>query len=262
MHQFDQDILLLPGGDNRYKTTVAGNWSINGNPDGGYLMALLAQAALGHSEKRALSILTANFISRCEPGEVELSVESMGATRHFDRWQVKLVQGGEEKVRSMATLMDRSTGGAQKSYEKSMPELEPVEKCVKFPEMPGYTLFRNMEVLLDPRCAGWTNGDLIDRSELKGWIRFKDDRPFDQPALMLIADSFPPPIFASQGMVAWVPTLEMSVNIRNLPETRWLKCVFRSRFLNGGMVEEDGEIWDEAGELVAISRQVAQFRKG
>ena len=116
MHQFDQDILLSPGGDNRYKTTVAGNWSINGNPDGGYLMALLAQAALGCSEKRALSILTANFISRCEPGGVELSVESMGATRHFDRWQVKLVQGGEEKVRSMATLMDRSTGGAQKSY--------------------------------------------------------------------------------------------------------------------------------------------------
>ena len=127
--------------------------------------------------------------------------------------------------------------------------------------MPGYTLFDNMDVLLDPGCAGWITGNLADRSELKGWIKFKDDRPFDQPALMLIADSFPPPVFVSQGMVAWVPTLEMSVNIRNLPDTRWLKCVFRSRFLNGGMVEEDGEIWDETGELVALSRQVAQFRK-
>jgi len=127
--------------------------------------------------------------------------------------------------------------------------------------MPGYSLFDNMDVLLDPDCAGWTTGKLGDRSELRGWIKFKDDRPFDEPALLLAADAFPPPVFATQGMVAWVPTLEMSVNIRNRPQTRWLKCVFRTRFLNGGMVEEDGELWDEDGELTAISRQVAQYRK-
>ena len=261
MRQFDQDILLTSNGNKRYKAAVAGNWSVNGNPDGGYLMALLARAALSSSEKEAIVILTANFIARCESGEAELSVEHMGATRRFDRWQVSLIQDGEDKVRAMATLMDRKAEQAGKRYENAMPALAPVEECIKFGQMPGYTLFDNMDVLLDPDCSGWITGVPADRSELKGWIKFKDDRPFDQPALMLIADSFPPPIFVSQGMVAWVPTLEMSVNIRNLPETRWLKCVFRSRFLNGGMVEEDGEIWDETGELVAISRQVAQFRR-
>lgn len=148
-----------------------------------------------------------------------------------------------------------------KRYEADQPEVAPVESCIKFGEMPGYTLFDHMDVLLDPGCAGWITGDLAERSELRGWVKFKDERPFDAPALMLIADAFPPPIFVSQGMVAWVPTLELAVNIRNLPGTRWLKCVFSSRFLNGGMVEEDGEIWDETGELVAISRQVAQYRR-
>ncbi len=261
MHVFDQDIRIAPEGDNRYKTTVAGNWSVNGTPDGGYLMALLARAAMAHSEKSGLSVLTANFIARSKPGPAELIVEKIGATRNFDRWQVSLVQEKAETLRSMVTLMEPSPGQAGRRYEKNAPMLAPAEACIRFGEMPGYTLFDNMDVLLDPGCSGWIDGDLDERSELRGWIKFTDDRPFDAPALMLIADAFPPPIFVSQGMVAWVPTIELSVNIRNLPDSRWLKCVFRSRFLNGGMVEEDGEIWDAAGELVAISRQVAQYRK-
>ncbi|MCP3955904.1 MAG: thioesterase family protein [Desulfobacterales bacterium] len=261
MHLFEQDIHLSPDGESRYTARVSDNWSINGTPDGGYLMALLARAAMAHSKKKGLSVLTANFIARSEPGPAELIVSKMGATRNFDRWQVSLAQNQAEKLRSMVTLMNPAPGQAGQRYEKHAPMLAPAETCIKFGEMSGYTLFDNMDVLLDPGCSGWIAGDLDARSELRGWIKFRDDRPFDPPALMLIADAFPPPIFVSQGMVAWVPTIELSVNIRNLPDTRWLKCVFRSRFLNGGMVEEDGEIWDEAGELVAISRQIAQYRK-
>ena len=261
MHVFDQDTRITPGDDNRYEAAVAGNWSINGTPDGGYLMALLARAAMAHSEKSELSLLTANFIGRSVPGPAELSVAKMGATRNFDRWQVSLIQERAEKLRSMVTLTNPLQGQAGKRYEKDAPVLAPAEACVRLGEMQGYTLFDNMDVRLDPGCSGWIAGDLGERSELRGWIKFKEDRPFDQAALMLIADAFPPPILVSQGMVAWVPTLEMSVNVRNLPQSRWLKCVFRSRFLNGGMVEADGEIWDAAGELAAISRQVAQYRK-
>jgi acyl-CoA thioesterase len=104
-------------------------------------------------------------------------------------------------------------------------------------------------------------GALSDKSEQKGWIKFKDNRPHDIFSVLLMADSFPPPVLASQGMIEWVPTIELSVNIRNIPETRWLKCIFRTRFITCGLLESDGEVWDEQGSLVAISRQIAQFRK-
>ena len=79
-------------------------------------------------------------------------------------------------------------------------------------------------------------------------------------SILLIADAFPPAVLSSQGMVAWVPTIEFSVNIRNIPTTQWLKCIFRTRFITCGLLEEDGEIWDQKGELIAISRQIAQYR--
>jgi len=80
-------------------------------------------------------------------------------------------------------------------------------------------------------------------------------------SIFLIIDSFPPPILASHGIVAWVPSIELSVNVRNLPKTKWLKGIFRTCFVENGILEEDGEIWDGNGGLVAISRQIAQFRK-
>jgi hypothetical protein len=95
----------------------------------------------------------------------------------------------------------------------------------------------------------------------EGPLRFRDERPLDVTSIFLIADAFPPPVFASLGMIAWVPTIELSVNVRNIPASKWLKCVFRTRFINCGLCEEDGEVWDEDGSLVAISRQIAQFRQ-
>jgi acyl-CoA thioesterase len=118
-----------------------------------------------------------------------------------------------------------------------------------------------MNVLLDPSSAGWMQQKLVNISEHKGWISFKEDRPHDMASVLFMADAFPPPVFASQGVAAWVPTIELSVNVRSIPSTKWLKCIFRTRHITCGLLEEDGELWDEHGTLVAVSRQIAQFRK-
>lgn len=260
MHLFDQDILLTKEKPDAFQTQISRNWSINGNPNGGFLMALMANAMLQNANKKSIAISTATYLAKTLPGKADIFTENIVLSNHFDRWQAKLVQDGKEKIRAIATFSDASDDPAEKRYEKQPPDVAPKEDCMQIPPMGNYTVYENMEVRLDPGCAGWFTGSLIDISEHKGWIRFKDGRPFDELSVLLAADAFPPPVFTSQGMTAWVPTIEFSVNLRNIPATPWLKCIFRTRFINNGILEEDGEIWDENGELVAVSRQIAQFK--
>ncbi|MBE0558680.1 MAG: hypothetical protein IH628_15750 [Proteobacteria bacterium] len=124
MNLFDADIQLRDAGNSRFVGSVSDNWSVNGNPNGGYLMAMIANAMLRKSDKKDTPTVTANYISRCVPGDAEISV-----------------------------------------------------------------------------------------------------------------------------------------NVRNLPKTDRLKCSLRTRFITCGLLEADGEVWDEEGNLAAISRQIAQFRK-
>jgi acyl-CoA thioesterase len=261
MHAFDRDIALTPLDRSRFRAAVSPAWCINKTPHGGYLMALAANAMLRVSRNRETPIITANFAARCLPGPVEISVEKFSQSSQFERFHARIVQHGGDKIRIMGTFTHINSDG-EKRYETSPPDIAPAGQCIEMPAMPGYTLFEQVSVRLDPACAGWMSGRLTERSEHKGWFSFRQPRPFDIAAVLLAADAFPPPVFASQGMVAWVPTLELSVNIRHLPAGRHLMCFFRSRFINNGLLDEDGELWDEEGELVAISRQISQFRRG
>ncbi|MFO8048234.1 MAG: thioesterase family protein [Desulfosudaceae bacterium] len=261
MTQFDNDIALSAGPAGTFGAEISPRWSINDNPDGGYLMALLAEAVRIRSDKPWPAIITANFIARCRPGPAEIKTSRLGSSRSFERWQAELLQEGQAKIRVLGTMIDRQAE-AEKRYELPPPEMAAREKCFSFPGFPAYTLFEQMDVRLDPDCAGCLSGGaLAEKSEFRGWISFREERDFDPAAILLAADSFPPPVLASHGMVAWVPTIEMSVNIRNMPQSRWLKAVFRSSFINNGIVEEDGQLWDETGELIAISRQIAHYRR-
>lgn len=92
---------------------------------------------------------------------------------------------------------------------------------------------------------------------MRGWFALVDEEPTDAIALLLAADAFPPPIFNSDIPMAWVPTVELTVHLRGDPSPGPLRCAFRSRFIHNGLLDEEGEIWDSAGHLVAQSRQLS-----
>ena len=72
----------------------------------------------------------------------------------------------------------------------------------------------------------------------------------------MVVDALPPVTF-DLGQLGWAPTLELTVHVRARPAPGWLKVRHVTRNVAGGMFEEDCEVWDSAGRLVAQSRQLA-----
>ncbi len=257
---FHDDISVIEKNPGVFEGTVTGNWSVNGNPNGGYLMAILASAIMKRSDKKFTPIMTANYIARCVPGKAVVVVEEISRSTQFNRYEARLIQDGKEKIRALGTFMLEKADCAIERYESGAPELAPVESCISMPELPHYTLFENLDMRIDPASAVWMQGQTAEKSEQKGWVKFRDGNSYDIFSLFLIADSIPPAIFVSQGPVSWVPTIELSTNIRNMPQTDRLKFILRTRFVTCGLLEADGELWDDAENLVSISRQIAQIR--
>ena len=101
--------------------------------------------------------------------------------------------------------------------------------------------------------AGAPSGNLV----IRGWFELLDNEPIDSIALLLGLNIFPPTAFPGKLPVSWVPTVEMTAHVRSKPAPGPLRCQFTTRFVSGGFLEEDGEIWDSTGTLVAQSRQLA-----
>ena len=110
---------------------------------------------------------------------------------------------------------------------------------------------------IDPAYVGWAVGKPSGSGIIQGWFKLADDRPLDPIALLMVVDALPPVTF-DLGLPGWAPTLELTAHVRARPAPGWLKVRHATRNLAGGMFEEDCEVWDSTGRLVAQSRQLAR----
>ncbi len=61
------------------------------------------------------------------------------------------------------------------------------------------------------------------------------------------------------GAQGWVPTGRTDRPRPRAPAPGWLRVWVATRFLAGGYLEEDAEVWDSTDTLVAQSRQLARL---
>ncbi len=250
-YELDDDTTLTADASGLYRGRMSDRWNVGAVPNGGYVLAF-GMAAL----KRALPqpdpiTVTAHYLGPAAAGEAEVEVHMLKAGRQFCTATGGIRQNGREIVRMLATYGDLSQTNGPMHIDAVAPIVPPIDHPPLSLEPPMPIAIRQR---FEQRFAD--NGGAAPRAETRGWIRFADRRPMDTHCLGLIADAFPPAVFnvTERG---WVPTLELTVHVRARPRSNVLHCVFRTRFLFGGFLEEDGEMWDEAGNLVAQSRQLA-----
>lgn len=257
---FDRDTAVSEVADGRYAAELTANWNIGDRPNGGYLLAVAGRAMGAASTRPDPLSLTGHFLSSPLPGPAVLDVERIRSGRAHATLGARLEVGGQERLRTLGVFGALGATGGPTAVAATPPDLLPLEECVAGgAELPGgfhVNLAEQFDTRFDPRTAGWVVGRPSGRAELGAWVRFADGREPDLWCLPLIVDALPPTIFGL-GLSGWTPTLELTVHLRAHPAPGWLRLWTTTRVLVGGYLEEDAEVWDADGKLVAMSRQLA-----
>ena len=260
MTEFDADTAAArtAGG---WALTLTDRWDIADRPNGGYLLASVVRAMAGDVGRPDPLTVTAHYLRPAAAGPAAVTVEVIRTGRRLATAIARLEQGGRERLRVLATFGDLAAATGPDLVTAVAPDLPGPEDCVPLagrrPEgmvdLPR--IHARFDARIDP-AVGWPRGERSGEARIAGWIRFADGRPPDVWSLVLFADAFPPAVFDAVPS-GWVPTVELTVHLRARPAPGWLRAEFRTRVLRNGMLEEDGELWDEDNQLVAMSRQLA-----
>lgn len=258
-YRFDNDTVLIQAGDGRFTTEISPGWrAIGGQPNGGYLLALALKAATASVPGTQAYSVNAHFLRPGELGGAEISTEVVKLGKIKSTVAAGLSQSGKERVRLIATLGHPMSEEEPQLALAPPPPLPGPDECVEAPlgvAGADADIAERFDYRVTPTTR-WITGKTGDSAVIEGWVRFSDGREPDLESLPLFADAFPPAIYEFVE-AALVPTAELSVHLRRRPAAGWLQVRFQTRLLSGEILEEDGEIWDSQGNLVAMSRQLA-----
>jgi acyl-CoA thioesterase len=262
---FDRHTAVQALGGGRYAAELSAGWVVGGGVNGGYLLAVMGNALCAALPTKPDPVtVSAYYLSASTPGPATVSVDVRRDGGSVATAAVDLEQEDGSRITALATcgdlgrLAERAPGVRTMAAEPSLP---PPEACVRSTDAPAAVkayvpMLDRFDLRLDPAHAAWGEGEPAMTGVVAGWFRFADDRPADAVSLLAVCDVLPPVTF-DLGLPGWAPTLELTAHVRAHPAPGWLKVRHQTRNLAGGMFEEDCEVWDSAGRLVAQSRQLA-----
>jgi acyl-CoA thioesterase len=271
---FDAETRLTAGPqDGTFKVTISDRWSGLASVNGGFLIAgclKALDAVLPFPDPISVSGL---FLRPGNPGEAVIRAEVIRAGRTTAFGQASLFQspggagsrgsGGREVLRVTAAFADLTAAPLQPAVTPEYagltpPKLPDPAECKRLAGLAGITMGRRFEFRA-PAQPGWLSGQPSGEPSAEFWMRFADGRPADTLTLPLMVDAAPPA--ALELGATGSTTIELTTHIRARPAPGWLACRAATRYVADGYHDEDFEVWDSTGTLVAQSRQLALIRR-
>jgi hypothetical protein len=269
--EYDAHIAVTRTAPGEFATELDGGWVVGGGVNGGYLLGVVGNAIRASVPGKPDPIsVSAYYLSASVPGPARIATQVKRNGGSVATVAAELWQGapGEGSVRltALATYGDLGAlpGGVETTAAE--PDLPPRGRCVPNTMAPEDVrrmapMMERFDMLFHPEQVGWAVGQPSGNGVISAWFRLKDGREPDPISLLTVVDLLPPVTF-DLGRPGWAPTLELTAHVRAVPAPGWLKVRHETRNVAGGMFEEDCEVWDSAGRLVAQSRQLARLPRG
>jgi hypothetical protein len=285
---FDEATAVTRRGEGRYDALLDARFALvvpgSATPpaiNGGALLATVMRAVLAESPLPHPVATSAHFlrVGAIAPAEVHVTWLKHGRTAATAR--AALSQDG--KVILDATMTVGTVPGAAEAagaghaadaipgtllWTGPPPGFPPISDCVDLGEWRGTSssdgasgYAAQVDMLMDPATTGWRRGEPSGLPEMRGYFQLRDRQDPDPYVLAMAVDGLPPVVFGL-GATSWAPTVELTWHMRAVPGPGPLAVAARARHVSGGWFDEEAEVWDAAGRLVAQSRQIARVGRG
>lgn len=253
MGRFGEATAVRRVADGRYAAELDGGFGFAEALNGGYLMAVLARATIDASAHEHPIATSATFLRVAKAGPAQVRVEPRKTGRTTEVARVTLVQDDRPIVDALITT--GTLGDAEPVYAKECPELPPPEECLaSTPDQPFTGL---VDLRYDRATMGWLDGRPTGVPEMRAYFGLRE--PYEPDGILLaLAVDVLPPVALNTGAYGWSPTVELTWHMRGVPAPGPLALHGRGQLVSDGWFDEELEVWDSAGRLVAQSRQIAR----
>jgi acyl-CoA thioesterase len=254
---FEHDTAVRRTRDGRFEADIPDqSWWVARGPHGGFVAAIVVNAlteALG-DPARPIRSLTIHYPAAPAVGKLDIAVRVERAGRSAAYLSARVEQEGSVVALALAAFSSAFPGPAFQTA--TMPDVPPPE-AVEPIALPGAPLFtRNFEFRF---AIGGPPFQSAEHTATGGWLRLAEPRPLDAALAACLTDAWPPAVFWRLSNFAIVPTIDLTVHVRELPAgyDDFVLATFDSRREHDGMWEENGELWSRDGRLLVQSRQLA-----
>jgi acyl-coenzyme A thioesterase PaaI-like protein len=270
--------------DARFALVAPGSSAAPPAVNGGVLMATVLRAVLDEAPNPHPVATSANFLRIPRLGAAEVQVTWLKQGKTASTARAALVQDGAPVVDMTVTTGTVPDGpvaartspagdangavGEALDWTGEPPAFPALADCVDLGRWAGTEgangvagFAAHVVVLMDPAVTGWRGGQPSGVPEMRGYVTLREPRDPDALMLALAVDALPPVVFGL-GATGWAPTVELTWHMRAVPQPGPLQVAARCRHVSGGWFDEEAEVWDAAGRLVAQSRQLARVGRG
>ncbi|WJG07921.1 thioesterase family protein [Aliiglaciecola sp. LCG003] len=239
---------------------VPKEWSQGRTLFGG-ISAAMAYAAVKQqvADDRVMRSFSCNFVGPIEvdmPFSIEVDVLRQG--KNATQAYAKIIQ--DDKVALLCQVsfgVARSSKVAVMNHEHHAMELP--QKAKFIPQIPKITpkFLRHFDLSIEQGSMPFAGSKL---SDIHGWMRFKEaPQQITDAHLICLIDSWPPTVLQ---MLRWpAPASTMSWNVeflhphKTFSPSDWFAYQAKTRQAADGYAHTEANIWDQQGQLIALSRQ-------
>ena len=248
------------GPDGTYDAILDPAYAIEGNTNGGLLLAILARAAMQATGTTHPHSISASFLRPAPPGPARVHVDVLRSGQTATYVRASLYRHDALAIDAGLVLgaPPDDERGAQAPFS-----LPPPDDCVPATTSGLQNLLERMAIRYAPGHSPTdpAAGTASDPATVRAWLRPQDDEPVDAGLALMCTDILAPAVHRL-GYRGWAPTVHLTAQVHRPPAPGPLAAQSTAGDLRDGWFDQDTVVVDASGVVVARARQLARVPRG